>query len=993
MAPLPATSAARVVSPRLSQERVGSIRGVVYDKEFNAPLALAVVKLDTGQSVTTSDQGTYVFSQVPAGKYALDFSKAGYVRQIRNDVIVVAGQLTEVNVELAGDITEMDEFIVEDLLQAGTGTEAALLQLRLESPALMDSVSSDLMSRAGTSDAASALRLVSGASLQDGKSAVIRGMPDRYVSSQLNNVRLPTADEDKRAVELDQFPAVVIESIQVTKTFTPDQQGDASGGAVNMRLKGIPDEHQLRLSAQLGYNSQVFGEDDFLSYEGGGIDFWGRDADNRGIQNENIGTGWDGAMGVSTEDAPIDYKWSVGYGGQWLLDNGLQVGGSFDFFYERDSSFIDDGVDDSYWVTKPGDPLTPKTIQGTPQQGDFKTQLFDVTQGVEAVQWGGLGVLGVESENHALSLTYLYSHTAEDKATLATDTRGKEHFFPGYDPHDPKGPGNTPGTLNAAPYLRLETLEYTERTTGSLQLNGSHRLPFEGFELGDVLFRAPELGWTLAESFADLDQPDKRQFGALWLPASFNPGVPPFLPPFTTEPTWYPYKPDANINLGNAQHIFKEIEEDSLLGAADLKFPFEQWSGDEGYLKLGVFGDRVDRTFDQDTFRNTGEGSFEGGWEDPWSHEFPSQNVPIIESLTDVDYDGDQDISAWYTMLDLPLASSFSLIGGVRFETTEISIVNDPEADATWFPPGEPAPVQLNPGDADVSFDQDDVLPSIGFVYEPLEQLTLRGGYSETVARQTFKELTPILQQEYLGGEIFIGNPALEMSGLENYDLRVDYTPYPGSLFSVSWFDKDVEDPIEYVQRVDPFSYTTAVNYPEGELSGIELELRQNLGDLWDEAQGLSVGINATFIDSEVTLPDDEVAMFAEPGIEVDITSRDMTNAPEHLYNLYLTYDLLSTGTQFGLFYTVQGDTLVAGAGQAKGNFVPDVYATEFDTLNASVSQRLGEHFRLQIQGKNLTNPDIETVYRSDSSGDDKLKTSYSAGFELSVTLSAKFSF
>ena len=42
------------------------------------------------------------------------------------------------------------------------------------------------------------------------------------------------------------------------------------------------------------------------------------------------------------------------------------------------------------------------------------------------------------------------------------------------------------------------------------------------------------------------------------------------------------------------------------------------------------------------------------------------------------------------------------------------------------------------------------------------------------IARQTFKEITPILNQEYLGGPIFIGNPELKMSSVENYDLRLD---------------------------------------------------------------------------------------------------------------------------------------------------------------------------------------------------------------------------
>jgi outer membrane receptor protein involved in Fe transport len=84
---------------------------------------------------------------------------------------------------------------------------------------------------------------------------------------------------------------------------------------------------------------------------------------------------------------------------------------------------------------------------------------------------------------------------------------------------------------------------------------------------------------------------------------------------------------------------------------------------------------------------------------------------------------------------------------------------------------------------------------------------------------------------------------------------------------------------------------------------------------------------------------------------------------------------------------------LVAGAGQSVGNFVPSVYATQYDTLNLSASQKLGDHFRLQIQAKNLTNPEIEEVYRSKFTGGDVTKTSYTKGIEFSFTLGAQFSF
>jgi TonB-dependent receptor len=332
-------------------------------------------------------------------------------------------------------------------------------------------------------------------------------------------------------------------------------------------------------------------------------------------------------------------------------------------------------------------------------------------------------------------------------------------------------------------------------------------------------------------------------------------------------------------------------------------------------------------------------------------------------------------------------------VGGARLESTDLSVVSRPEADATWLPPGGSTPVDLNPGEADVDFSQTDVLPSIGLEYKWNEGTLLRGSFSKTVARQTFKEVSPILQQEFLGGPIFIGNPELDMAALENVDLRFDYAPSDGTLISLSWFHKNITDPIEYVQRVSTFSYTTAVNYPRGTMDGFELEVRQDLGQWMVGLEGLSVGVNGTLIDSDVKLSAEEIAGFQLPGIQVPLTHRPMTNAPEHLYNVFLTYDWRDSGTQAGLFYTIQGDTLLSGAGQANGNFVPSIYGIEYATLNLSFSQKLNDHFTLKVQAKNLTNPRVTEVYRSDSTGEDVVHASYTKGIDYSIGVSAKFSF
>jgi len=481
--------------------------------------------------------------------------------------------------------------------------------------------------------------------------------------------------------------------------------------------------------------------------------------------------------------------------------------------------------------------------------------------------------------------------------------------------------------------------------------------------------------------------PDKRLFGSAWWADGYKRGV-------LREQKYIGSKPAANINMGYLQRIWENVTEDSDQYFVNGKLPFEQWSGDKGYIKLGLFNDQVDRKYTRDLFSNFGDNTGETSNEDFdefFSDIFPDQDHPITASTMDSDYDGEQNISAWYYMVDLPVCPFFKVIGGARYERTEISTVMHPEPDTTWVPPGENVNYQLHSHDADVDLEQNDVLPSIGFEFTPLESLSLRASYSETIARPTFKELAPVPNSKYLGDDVFYGNPELQMSSIQNYDLRLDYTPFEGSLVSFSYFYKDVTDPIEYQQNlVSSEVMLTAENFPEGKLKGYEVEIRQQLGRFWDSLEGLAVGANATFMNSEVTISDKTQSTLALN--DYPQTTRDMRGMPDYLYNLNLTYDIEKTGTRLGLFYMFQGETLEAGATQSKGNYVQSVYAKEYGTLNFSLSQKIGEHWTLGFKAKNLTNPKIETVYHADQYVDeDKTKTSYSKGIEYSINVSYEF--
>jgi len=990
----------------------GTVRGVVMDKEFGSPLAGATVTvLNNKARTTTRENGTYTLEGLPAGPHTLVFTKDGYVREVRANVMVREGQLVDVDAQLAGEFEDMDEFVVQDMDLGPVDTADDRLiapldmapveylppidfKLRLDSPQLLDIIGVEMISKSGASDAAAALLLVPGATLQDGKYAVVRGLPDRYVSTLMDGIRLPTADPDKRAVKLDQFPAAIISSIQVSKNFTPDQQGEASGGAVNIALKDIPDQAFFQVKAQIGGNSQVH-DNEFLTYRGGTLDFWGGN-DVLKLQPQLAGQSWpNNPTGTQLGNPPTIYKWSVAAGNRWDLGDDVTFGAFGNFFYDQDASAFDRGKLDSLQQNGAGTPLVPEQFgAGT----DYKTELFNVTQGTTSVQWGGMGAVGLETENNLIAAKYLYTSLSENQAVRLIDNRGKEYFYPGYNPNDPSSPGYY--DLTAAPWNRLETLDYSQLGTQSFILNGEHVLSFldpgaGASKPGEIAFGAPTIDWRFAVSKATEDQPDQTQFSATWLPEVPIP-PPPFFPPIIViPPQWGAYPPTQNTFVGWAQHISYQNEESSIQGALNATLPFLQWNDREGYIKAGTFVDSVSRSYRQDTWSNNGDPnqSYSSNWNQPWSQAFPSQDHPINQSQTDISYDGAQDVLAFYGMIDMPVSETVNLIGGLRYEGTHMSTTVIPDEFALWIDTETETLLDFNgPNIWDADFTENRVLPMLGVNWNIQEDLIFRGAFAQTLARPNFYELVPVLQYEYIGGPVFIGNPGLEMSALNNYDMRLDWLPFEDWLISGSMFYKTIEDPIPYAQRSTAgLTYTTALNFPSGRLFGLELESRITMGPiLGDEWNDFGVGANFTWMDSKVVLPEIDRQNLATYGVYQ--TSQPMTATPEYLVNLNATYDNEDTGTQVGLFYTLKGDSLVSGDNTSGAVLTPAIYQLSYGTLNFTVSQQVFQGFRLALQVKNLLNPIIKTEYRSPD-GFTGLNSQYTSGISWSVSASYQVSF
>ena len=283
----------------------------------------------------------------------------------------------------------------------------------------------------------------------------------------------------------------------------------------------------------------------------------------------------------------------------------------------------------------------------------------------------------------------------------------------------------------------------------------------------------------------------------------------------------------------------------------------------------------------------------------------------------------------------------------------------------------------------------------IGWNWNMVEDLVLRTSFAQTLARPNFFEIVPVVQYEYVGGPIFIGNSQLQMSSLNNYDVRLDWTPMEGWLLSGSVFYKEISQPIQYTQRFSTgFAYTTAINYDNANLFGVELEGRVTLEPLFGEAfTGLAVGTNFTYMNSQVELPSQEASALSNYG--VDVSSIPMTATPNYLVNANLTYDYEPWGTQLGLFYNYQGKSLISAAttdatpsppappGPQPGTLlVPAIYQVPYGTLNFTVRQPLIYGFTANFAAKNLTNPVRETQYEA-FNGATGINSTYTAGIDL----------
>lgn len=919
--------------------QTGIIRGKVIDAETGESLIGATVVITGTTNGTISDfDGNYSLSDIPAGNQSVTISYVSYETIQIDNIEVKPGEVAIVNANLGAASLEIEE--VKVVARMRQQTEAAVQVLQMKSANLMDGISTQQISRLGDSDAASALKRVTGVSIEGGKYVYVRGLSDRYTKTTLNGAEIPGLDPNRNTVQMDLFPANVIENMLVHKTFSPDLPS-FSGGHVDIITKDFPERFTLNISASTTYNPVVHLNEDFLTYKTGNKDWHGKDDGTRDMPDvvkgiyiplgitpstidtyETVTRSFNKYWDSKRSQIMPDQSYSFSLGNQVNLF-GKPLGFITAASFQKKSSYWAEGEANSY------DAISIDQMQA------FET--LNEEYGSQDIIWSGLANLSYKlSNNHKIGVTYMKNQNGISGARKRT----------GYQQYDDYN-------------INKLILEYLERSLSSTQLKGKHVIP---------ALNNTTINWLTSYTISVLREPDRREFVSQF---RINEDVEPV---DTTYEMIFNRRPTRR---------YRDMWEENWDTKLDLTVPVSFLGNQKSKFKTGFSYLAKHRSSDENYFNVSWRGTI--GYNGVPSSFFDDDQLLSSESiyegvyysndeLTDQtnSYIGQEDVTSFYGMFDLYITPNLRTVFGLRYEHDEASIRNLVDTIA-FDSPGQKAKFAFG------SSDDKDFLPAISIIYTPKERMNVRFAYSKSTARPAFRERAPYGFYDYGLGAIVYGNPDLKRGLVDNIDVRWEYFFSPGQMVSLSGFYKYLRDPVERfaVQKtVDRIEYR---NHTDGTIMGVELELRKDLNFI-PLLKNFSFGTNLTFIDSHTDLDSAryELAVQIIPGFQ---ETRPMYGQSPYLVNSYLNYNNTKLGIRANIAYNVQGEKIILISKFA----TPDVYEQPFAKLDFNISKRLWNNVTLKFKLENLLDSEFRQNYMLD--GVEYIYRTYKPGRRFGVSL------
>ncbi|HEX2585624.1 MAG TPA: TonB-dependent receptor [Steroidobacteraceae bacterium] len=215
----------------LAEEQLSIVQGVIVAASTSMPLEKATVMLGEKHS-TTDAKGIFTLRGVTVGKRTLSIKADGY--QSKELVVDVAAGINRLgSLALITDSVQLADVNVN----ATDSTAQIAFEDKMSTEVVTDTASAAALNNANSSSGADIAKDVSGVAVSKGAGGTstvsVRGIDQRMLRITVDGQRQGGAGNP-----LDNIPAEIVQSLEVTKTFTPDMDADAVGGVININTGG-----------------------------------------------------------------------------------------------------------------------------------------------------------------------------------------------------------------------------------------------------------------------------------------------------------------------------------------------------------------------------------------------------------------------------------------------------------------------------------------------------------------------------------------------------------------------------------------------------------------------------------------------------------------------------------------------------------------------------------------------------------------------------------
>ena len=870
----------------------GRFSGQILNIEDGKPVANARIYVaGTPLDIVTDAEGRFDVP-VSAGSYAVSIIAPKFASRSLEAVAIASGETTTQTIELTPSGVELPEFVVlEPFIE---GSLASFVEEKRNSSAVADILGAEQISRAGDSDAAGALKRVTGLTLVDGKYIYVRGLGERYSSTLLNGGQIPSPDPTRRVIPLDLFPAELLSGIVVQKTYSANLPAEFAGGTVLLRTRGVPESFLLRTSVGMGYGDGTTGSDG-LRYDGGQSDWTGRDdgsreapealiqpslpttpselesvgealaAEGYSLREESIGPNASASVSLGDDFPFSDGDWSLGY-----------------IASVRHAQNWDSREEERNLVTL--------GINGLrlAQEGERRRTERNIDNAMFLA--AGLKV----GEHHSITATALQLRQTSDEAQY-TDL------------------------MESGDLERRHSLEWIENELQTTQLGGEHVLP----SLGHLL-----VSWQLTQSDASRYAPNTREYRYR----------------FDTDLSAFVVNPFSN------QQRFEDLQDQADEYRLDLALPWE--ISDVASVKLSTGASQ----FEKNRVSSIRRFAFAGGRppgnffdiEDFYTPEVigpgsQQQRLREVTLATDA-YTANQALDAYYFMADGNWRA-WSVNLGVRQEDILQEVITKQP-----FAPNATPVIGI--------VDESNLLPAGSLTWAYSEKAQVRFAYSETLSRPDIREQSPADFIDPQLDVRVVGNPDLVQTEIKNLDLRWEYYFSPSESFSVALFQKDFLNPIELVASPASGSLLDIRNAESATNRGIEFDYYRSFDFArawswlpwdaeklpWDE---LFLGFNYARIESEIDLGEN-------PGLVTNAV-RPLQGQSPYVGNVSLSWLPESGKYEATLLYNVAGERISRVGIQGVPDTLEQPFDQVDFTLSATLPW---EGWKLKTRLRNLLDPE-----------------------------------